>query len=33
MYNKENIKSIVHSLVFERFITVVILLNSILVGL
>jgi len=33
MFNKENIKSIVHSLVFERFITIVILLNSILVGL
>ena len=32
MLNKENIKSIVHSLFFERFITIVILVNSILVG-
>jgi voltage-gated sodium channel len=32
MFNKENIKSIVHSLFFERFITIVILVNSILVG-
>ena len=32
MFNKENIRSIVQSLIFERFITIVILVNSILVG-
>ena len=32
MFGRENIQSIVHSLFFERFITIVILVNSILVG-